>query len=54
MRRTVNNRPITPPYSSFKNKRIQRVDYLCSGDQMVQEIQIYADNNTEYHFYFTE
>ncbi|WP_347877518.1 hypothetical protein [Proteus sp. G2669] len=52
--KVVNNRPITPPYSSFKNKRIQRVDYLCSGDQMVQEIQIYADNNTEYHFYFTE
>ncbi|WP_247603726.1 RHS repeat-associated core domain-containing protein, partial [Proteus vulgaris] len=32
----------------FKNKRIQRVDYLCSGYQMVQETPIYADGTPAY------
>ena len=46
--KVVDNRPISPPNSPFKNKRIQRVDYLWSGDQMVQETPIYADGTPAY------
>ncbi|MGO2105146.1 MAG: RHS repeat domain-containing protein [Proteus vulgaris] len=46
--KVVDNHPITPPNSPFKNKRIQRVDYLWSGDQMVQETPIYADGTPAY------
>ncbi|PNL49829.1 type IV secretion protein Rhs [Proteus mirabilis] len=46
--KVVDNRPITPPNSPFKNKRVQRVDYLWSGDQMVQETPIYADGTRAY------
>ncbi|UDN35147.1 RHS repeat-associated core domain-containing protein [Proteus sp. NMG38-2] len=46
--KVVDNRPITPPNSPFKNKRVQRVDYLWSGDQMVQETPIYADGTPAY------
>ncbi|UDN35158.1 RHS repeat domain-containing protein [Proteus sp. NMG38-2] len=46
--KVVDNRPISPPNSPFKNKRIQRVDYLCSGYQMVQETPIYADGTPAY------
>ncbi|RNT27383.1 hypothetical protein B9475_009665, partial [Proteus mirabilis] len=46
--KVVDNRPISPPNSPFKNKRVQRVDYLWSGDQMVQETPIYADGTPAY------
>ena len=46
--KVVDNRPISPPNTPFKNKRVQRVDYLWSGDQMVQETPIYADGTPAY------
>ncbi|MDS0790469.1 RHS domain-containing protein, partial [Proteus vulgaris] len=46
--KVVDNRPTSPPNSPFKNKRVQRVDYLWSGDQMVQETPIYADGTPAY------
>ncbi|HIE5768223.1 TPA: RHS repeat domain-containing protein [Proteus mirabilis] len=46
--KVVDNRPITPPNSPFKDKRVQRVDYLWSGDQMVQETPVYADGTPAY------
>ncbi|UDN35152.1 hypothetical protein [Proteus sp. NMG38-2] len=46
--KVFDNRPITPPNSPFKDKRIQRVNYLWSGDQMVQETPIYVDGTPAY------
>ncbi len=44
----VDNRPTPPLNSPFKDKRIQRVDYLWSGNQMGQETPIYADGTPAY------
>ena len=38
--KVVDNRPTPPLNSPFKDKRIQRVDYLWSGNQIVQETPI--------------
>ncbi|MFB0773531.1 RHS repeat domain-containing protein [Proteus cibi] len=46
--KVVNNRPTPPLNSPFKDKRVQRVDYLWSGNQMVQETPIYADGTPAY------
>nr|WP_231039932.1 RHS repeat-associated core domain-containing protein [Proteus alimentorum] len=46
--KVVDNRPTPPLNSPFKDKRIQRVDYLWSGNQMVQETPIYADGTPAY------
>ena len=42
------NRPTPPLSSPFKDKCVQRVDYLWSGNQMVQETPIYADGTPAY------
>ncbi|MBG2876503.1 RHS domain-containing protein [Proteus alimentorum] len=46
--KVVDNRPTLPLNSPFKDKRVQRVDYLWSGNQMVQETPIYADGTPAY------
>ncbi len=46
--KVVDNRPTPPLSSPFKDKRVQRVDYLWSGNQMVQEPSIYADGTPAY------
>ncbi|MBG3080244.1 RHS repeat protein [Proteus mirabilis] len=46
--KVVDNRPAPPLNSPFKDKRVQRVDYLWSGNQMVQETPIYADGTPAY------
>uniref|UniRef100_UPI00288C5846 DUF6531 domain-containing protein n=1 Tax=Proteus columbae TaxID=1987580 RepID=UPI00288C5846 len=46
--KVVDNRPTPPLNSPFKDKRVQSVDYLWSGNQMVQETPIYADGTPAY------
>nr|WP_208105179.1 RHS repeat-associated core domain-containing protein [Proteus sp. G2669] len=46
--KVVDNRPTPPLSSPFKDKRVQRVDYLWSGNQMVQETPLYADGTPAY------